>query len=86
MRTVVRTATEARTEFFDLINAAKHGGQITLITKNGKVAAKIVPEMTADSPLSLDRVLKQTAGLFTKADQKATQEFRNDINQKLAHA
>ena len=42
-KVVVKTATEARNEFFDLIAAAKYGGQVTVVTVRGKVAALITP-------------------------------------------
>lgn len=84
MKTVVKTASEARIEFFDLINAAKHGGQVTVITKNGKVAAKIVPNaMPNPSQLSIDQLLKKTAGIFTDEDVKAAKAIRSDLNRRL---
>lgn len=43
MKHVTKTATQARQEFFDLINAAYYKGQITYITKRGKVVAMITP-------------------------------------------
>lgn len=42
-RVIVRSASQARKEFFDLLAAAMYKGQTTVITKSSKVAAKIVP-------------------------------------------
>lgn len=43
MKTLTLSATEARNEFFKLINAAYYGGQVTIVEKNGEEVAKIVP-------------------------------------------
>ncbi|MBU0576388.1 type II toxin-antitoxin system Phd/YefM family antitoxin [Patescibacteria group bacterium] len=42
-RTQTMTATIARTQFFELVNAAFYQGIETVITKNGKEMARIVP-------------------------------------------
>jgi len=42
-KTIVKSASQARREFFDLLAAAMYKGQTTVITKSSKVAAKIVP-------------------------------------------
>lgn len=41
MKTVTMNATEARKNFFDILNAAVYGGQVTIIVKNGKEVATI---------------------------------------------
>lgn len=84
MKIVYKTATEARNEFFDLINAAKHAGQITVITKNGKTAARITPEIQTDAQrVSIDQLLNETAGIFTDEDVKDIKKFRRDFNRRL---
>lgn len=86
MNTKTITATQARTEFFDLINAAKHGGQTTIITKNGKIAAKIVPEVTVDletKQKETKKLLASLGGIFTNEDVQASQEFRRSFDKRL---
>lgn len=43
MKKLTLSATDARNEFFRLINAVYYGGQVTIIEKNGEEVAKIVP-------------------------------------------
>lgn len=88
MNTVTVTATQARIDFFELINAAKHAGQITLITKNGKVAAKITPADTQTNinakKLEAQKLLESVAGIFTDDDVRAAKKFRDSFNQHIA--
>ena len=43
MKVVIKTATEARNEFFKLINAAFYGGTVTVVKKSGEEVARIIP-------------------------------------------
>lgn len=44
MKQVVMTATEARKNFFDILNAAIYAGQTTVVSKNGVKVAEIKPK------------------------------------------
>ena len=42
-KVIIKSASQARKDFFDLLAAAMYRGQTTIITKSNKIAAKIVP-------------------------------------------
>lgn len=79
MQTIIRTATQARSEFFDLIAAANYSGQITYITKSGKVTAKIVPSdrLKFDRKKFL-RTLNKAVGVFDAEDERQIKQVRID--------
>lgn len=79
MKIVVKTATEARKEFFDLINAAKYGGQETVVTKNGKKVARIIPEESKERDWEkYKRVVEAAGGIFADEDVKQIRQARID--------
>ena len=80
MKTVTKTATEARNEFFDLILAAKYGGQVTIVTKNGNVAAQISPPNPIKKPdwKKINEAMKALGGTFTDEDVKIIRKARID--------
>lgn len=47
--------TEARSTIGDLVTCAQYGGQVTIITRNGKPAAAIVPINTITPTPDEDR-------------------------------
>lgn len=79
MNIVTKTATEARNEFFDLIAAAKYGGQVTVVTKNGKPAVRIVPEEKQKVDWKeFRKVMKAAGGIFTDEDVRIIRKARID--------
>lgn len=81
METIVVTATEARRNFFELINAAKFGGQTALITTNGKIAAKIVPaQSTTFDWKKYFKDLPKIRGILTSSDFKSMKNLRKNID------
>ncbi|MBU1071058.1 type II toxin-antitoxin system prevent-host-death family antitoxin [Patescibacteria group bacterium] len=84
MRAVVRTATEARREFFDLVNAAMYGGQVTWITKGKRKAAKIMPiEEKKIDWVKYKKDMRGVVGLFNNEDFKTMKRVRKEINDRL---
>ena len=84
MRPIVKTATEARREFFDLVNAAMYGGQVTWITKGKRQAAKIVPidEKKIDW-IKYKKAIEAAGGIFSDEDVKDVQKVKKEINERL---
>lgn len=87
MKTITKTATQARKDFFQLIRAARYRGQRTIITQQGKVAAVLLPteegetieeEVRLARADRLEQALKKVGGLFTPADVKAIEKARTD--------
>ena len=86
MKVVVRTATEARREFFDLVNAAMYGGQITWITKGKRKATKIVPvDEKKINWVKYKRSIAAAGGIFTGDDVKDVQNVRRPIYMEEKH-
>ena len=74
-----RSITQARDEFFALVNAAMYHQQTTIVTKQGKAAAKIVP--ADEQPFDWNeywKVVKSTRGVFTKDDVKQIKAAREN--------
>lgn len=82
MPTVTKTATQARIEFFDLINAAKYNNQETKITKHGRSVAKITADVKPefDWP-AFKKALKACRGIFTEKDVAQIKQARIDSYQ-----
>jgi prevent-host-death family protein len=84
MKTVIKTATEARNEFFELIAAAKHAGQETIVVKNGKKVARIMP--IRRNKFDLSAYLKNIEELrkcLTEEDFKAMAKVRKEFDRKI---
>ena len=79
-KVVIKTATEARREFFDLLAAAKYGGQITAVSKNGKRMARIVTDVEEKKIdwKEYRKVLASVRGMFTDEDVRAIEKVRKD--------
>lgn len=80
MQINTRTATQARIEFFDLINAAKYSGQVTHILKNGKLAAKITPIKPKKkfNWAEFKTAMENAVGIFDDEDVKQIKQVRID--------
>ena len=75
MKVVYKSATQARKEFFALIQAAVQHGQETVVTQRGKPVVRI----KADEPKQIDwkeydRVVKELRALLTEEDYRAMQK------------
>ncbi len=83
MKTITVTATEVRKNLFELINAAKFGQQVTIITTNGKTAAKIVPAKETEFDWQkYFKELPRLKNLFTDDDLKQMRSFRKNFKFK----
>lgn len=80
MKTIIKTATEARNDFFNLILAAKYGNQITIVTKNGQPAAHIQPPHNTKRKNwgKIKAALKAAGGIFTDEDVRQIRQMRID--------
>lgn len=78
------TATQARNQFFDLINSAYYAGQVTEVMKNGRVVARVVPVEAAPFDWKAYRAeLKKVVGMFTEADYKAMANARESFKSRF---
>ena len=84
-KVVVKTATEARNEFFDLLAAAKYGGQITIVTKNGQEAGQIGPRETKKKFdwKAYDKAVKGFVGLITDEDVEDMKRARKGFKSRF---
>lgn len=71
------TSTQARQAFFELIDAAQYHGQITQITKHGKVVAEVRPVERSDWAAYLEE-LKKIGPVLTDEDAKQIEQVRKD--------
>lgn len=76
-KTIMLTATQARTQFFDLIEAAFQQGQIAKITRHGRVVAEIRPPEAFDYDRYL-ALLKNFKPIFTDEDVEMIKKVRED--------
>lgn len=78
MKKITLSATQVREKLFELIDAAKQENQIVDITKNGKIAARIVP---ADLPMfdwfTFARRANKVKGILNKSDEQEILEVRD---------
>lgn len=80
MHLVTKTATQARKEFFELLSAAKYAGQVTVVTKNGKTAAKLIPAQARTNWNKVKQAMKKLAGSITETDASSMADSRKDLS------
>lgn len=80
-KTQTMTATTARKQFFELLDAAYYQGLETILTKNGKKVARIVPieEEGVDWDAYLKKI-KNFKPFLTDEDVKEIEDARKSFN------
>ena len=66
MKTIF-SATEARNNFFKLLDAVMHKGEEFIIEKNGKAAVKISPIASKKDPEEVKKILADFRKVFAKS-------------------
>lgn len=61
------SATEARNNFFELLNLAIYKGEEFTIEKDGKPAVKITPVLPKKSPEEIEKILADVRRVFKKS-------------------
>lgn len=81
MKIVTMSATLARKNFFDLINAAHYNGQVTVITKNGEEVARIAPQEQKKFDWKAHKAkLQQMTPFLTDDDVAEYKLIREELN------
>ncbi|MBU0578797.1 type II toxin-antitoxin system prevent-host-death family antitoxin [Patescibacteria group bacterium] len=73
-KTQTMTATIARTQFFELINAAYYHGTQTVLTKNGKEMARIVPPV--EKKVDWDEYMKRLENFKPFLTDKDVEDYK----------
>lgn len=85
MPTITVSATKARQTFFDLLNAAKYGQQVTKILKNGKEVARIMPpEKAKINWAAYLKEIKTLGSFLTAQDEIQTKQARENFKVREA--
>ena len=84
MKIFTHTSTQARNNFFDLMNAAKYAGQTTIITKNGKPVAKITPITNNQENINWNDFEIFLKDIKNTWDGPTAQNLRQETNKNLA--
>ena len=66
----VFSATDARKNFFEILNSVMYKGEEFIVEKDGKPAAKVSPIVDKKSPEEIDRVLKEVRKVFAKSKRR----------------
>jgi len=66
MKNVI-SATEARNNFFEMLNSVIYKGEEFIVEKDGKPAVKVSPVITKRDPKEIDKVLRDFKRVFAKS-------------------
>lgn len=64
------SATEARNNFFKLLDAVMHNGEEFIIEKNGKPAVKVSPVASKRDPEEVKKILAEVREVFKKSKKR----------------
>ncbi len=66
MKTVI-SATEARNNFFEMLNSVIYKGEEFIVEKDGKPAAKVSPVVSRRDPKKIEKTLREFRRVFAKS-------------------
>ena len=78
------SATEARNNFFELVNEVMYGNQVVEVYKNKKPAIRLVS--TSKDEVDWDEyraAMKRVAKSFTKEDEKMMKNVRKELDERI---
>ena len=63
----VLSATEARNNFFEMLNSVMYKGEEFIVEKDGKPAVKVSSAVVARDPKEIEKTLKEMREVFAKS-------------------
>ena len=63
----VLSATEARNNFFEMLNSVMYKGEEFIVEKDGKPAVKVVSAVSVKDPKEIEKTLKDFRRVFAKS-------------------